>query len=170
MVVPAAPTQSLPPAADAAVADRLLGAMATLRRAGRRVAERPPVLAALTGAQLELVRLVRRRPGASVAEAAEELRLAPNTVSTLVGQLTDRGMMLRVADPADRRVARLDLDPDTRHKVTAWRDRRSEAVALAIGSLDPADQRVLADAGAVLERLTEAMHHQETQPDQEVAR
>jgi len=141
-----------------AVADRLLGAMATLRRAGRRLAERPVVLSALTGAQLELVRVVRRRPGVSVAEAAEDLRLAPNTVSTLVGQLTERGLMSRVADPADRRVARLDLDPDTRRKVTAWRDRRSEAVAAAMGRLDPADRRVLADAAPALERLTNALY------------
>jgi DNA-binding MarR family transcriptional regulator len=149
------------------VADRLLGAMATLRRAGRRVVERPVALAALTGAELELVRLVRRRPGVSVTEAAEELRLAPNTVSTLVGQVTERRLMLRMADPADRRVARLDLDPDTRHKVTAWRDRRSEAVATAMGSLDPADRRVLAEAVGALDRLAEALHDQETLQRQE---
>ncbi|HVX20854.1 MAG TPA: MarR family transcriptional regulator [Acidimicrobiales bacterium] len=148
------------------MADRLLGAMATVRRAVRRLPERPEPpeppepLCTLTAAQGELVRLVRWRPGVSVAEAAEELRLAPNTVSTLVGQLTDQGLLLRVADQADRRVARLDLDPDARRKVTAWRDRRSEAVAAAMGRLGADDRRVLADAAAALERLAEAVHRE----------
>lgn len=150
-------------AAAVVVADRLLGAMATVRRAVHRLPElpeRPAPLCTLTAAQGELVRLVRRRPGVSVAEAAEELRLAPNTVSTLVGQLTEQGVLLRVADPADRRVARLDLDPDARRKVTAWRDRRSEAVAAAVGRLGADDRRVLADAAAALERLAEAVHRE----------
>ncbi|HEY5244165.1 MAG TPA: MarR family transcriptional regulator [Acidimicrobiales bacterium] len=140
-----------------AVADELLGAIAAVRRTVRRLSGRPAVLAALTGAQLELVRLVRRRPGISVAEAAEELRLAPNTVSTLVGQLTERGVMLRLVDPMDRRVARLDLEPETRRKVTAWRDRRVEALADALGRMAPADQAIVADALAVLARLADAV-------------
>jgi DNA-binding MarR family transcriptional regulator len=139
------------------MADELLGAMSVLRRTTRRLSGRPAVLAALTGAQLELVRLVRRRPGVSVTDAAEELRLAPNTVSTLVGQLTERGVMLRVADPADRRVAQLDLEPETRRKVTAWRDRRVEAVAAALDRMAPADRAVVADALPVLARLADAV-------------
>ena len=67
------------------LADELLGTMASIRRSGRLVASRPVELSALTGSQVDLVRLVRRRPGVSVTEAAAELRLAANTVSTLVG-------------------------------------------------------------------------------------
>ncbi|HEY1635005.1 MAG TPA: winged helix-turn-helix transcriptional regulator, partial [Acidimicrobiales bacterium] len=70
------------------MADELLTNIASIRRAGRRQAGRPVELSSLTGAQLELLRLVRRRPGVSIADAAQELRLAPNTVSTLVRQLT----------------------------------------------------------------------------------
>ena len=92
-----------------------------------------------------------------MAAAAEELRLAPNTVSTLVGQLTEQGVMLRLVDPSDRRVARLDLEPETRRKVTAWRDRRVEALADALGRMTPADQATATDALAVLARLADAM-------------
>jgi len=131
--------------------------MASLRRATRRAALRPEELSSLTGAQLELIRLVRRRPGISVAEAAFELTLAPNTVSTLVKQLCELGFMIRTADPADRRMARLDLRPDIRRKVDAWRDRRVEVLALAMSRL-PADQlRLVEDASALLLRLAEAL-------------
>ncbi len=115
---------------------------------GPKNAAKPVELTSLTGSQLELVRLVRRRPGVSVAEAAAALRLAPNTVSTLVRALTDKGAMTRFVDPADRRVARLDLDPDVRRTVHAWRDRRAEAVAAASLRLSPDERDGLGAAAA----------------------
>jgi hypothetical protein len=50
----------------------------------------------------ELPRLVRRRPDLSVAEAADELALAPNIASTLVGQLAEANVLISVSDPRDR--------------------------------------------------------------------
>ena len=94
------------------LADELLAAMGARRRSGRRRAGRPEELSQLTGSQLELVRLLRRRPGISVNEVAHELNLAPNTVSTLVRQLVDAGFVVRRCQEADRRVARLDLAED----------------------------------------------------------
>ena len=75
--------------------DELLEALSAVRRAVRRRADRPVELLALTGAQLELVRLLRREPGVSIADAAGRLRVAPNTVSTLVRQLADAGVLER---------------------------------------------------------------------------
>ena len=60
----------------------------------------------LPTAQSELLRLVAARPGISVAEAARELRLAPNTVSTLVGRLADQGLLSR-----ERALRRRPLGP-----------------------------------------------------------
>ncbi len=117
------------------IAEDLLHAIGTVRRATRRRAGRPPELASLTGAQLELVRLLRLRPGLSINEAAIELSLAPNTVSTLVGQLSAGGAIRRVADAADRRVARLELAPGLAHAVEVWRDRRALALSDAIARL-----------------------------------
>ena len=47
----------------------------------------------LTGAQMEVLLLVRREPDLPVAEVAARLRLARNTVSTLVGQLVAAGLV-----------------------------------------------------------------------------
>lgn len=131
--------------------------MASVRRTSRRHAGRPVELSSLTDAQLELVRLVSRRPGVSIADAAQELWLAPNTVSTLVGQLTAAGIMLRHADESDRRVARLELAPDIRLGVTAWRDRRVVALATAIERLPRPDQRRLMESLPVLGHLAEQL-------------
>src|SRR5215471_17672170 len=132
------------------IADELLRTMGSIRRSGRRAAVRPAELSRLTGAQLDLVRVVRRRPGISVGEAAEELRLAANTVSTLVRQLCDAGLLERTTDVADRRVGRLSLSPDTARRVGAFRDRRVALLSEAMGSFSEHEQEELADAVALL--------------------
>lgn len=139
--------------------------MAAVRRTSRRRVRRPDELSSLTGAQLELVRLVRRRPGVSVAEAASELGLAPNTVSTLVRQLCDAGFLTRKPDARDRRIARLELRPEIRLKVEAWRDRRIELLASAIVELSASDERRLSEASGVLLRLAAILDSQGRAPD-----
>ena len=140
-------------------ASELLTSMASVRRTTRRVADRPAPLFELTGSQLELVRLLRRLPGVSVAEAAVELRLAANTVSTRVGQLVDAGFVVRVADPSDRRVVRLELAAETSEVMEAWRDRRVDVVAHAIARLKPDEQDALAAAAPVLARLADELEN-----------
>jgi DNA-binding MarR family transcriptional regulator len=139
------------------LADELLRAMASIRRSGRLAAARPAELSALTGAQLDLVRLVRRRPGISVSEAADELRLAGNTISTLVRQLTGSGLLDRTSDPFDRRVARLELTRDMQRSVSAFRDRRVAVLATAMTELPPAERVRLEDAVEVIGRLAERL-------------
>ncbi len=134
-------------------AEQLLDVLSALQRATRRAIERPPKLASLTGAQLELVRLVRRNPGISVTDAAAELRLAPNTVSTLVRHLTDERVLMRTVDATDRRVARLDLPPGLRREVEAWRDRRVDAIDAALAALTPDERAKLEAALPALSRL-----------------
>jgi DNA-binding MarR family transcriptional regulator len=143
-------------------ANDLLDAIGTIRRSARRQAHRPKELSELTGAQTELLRLVRRRPGTSVAQAAAELRLAPNTVSTLVRQLSDLGHLERRVNESDRRVARLELSEDTARKMGAFRDRRVAAMADAMRRLPRADQRRLRGTVAVLMRVSLAMEYAET--------
>ena len=144
-------------AADRKLADELLSALAAIRRATRRHAGRPAELSSLTTAQLELARVVRRNPGISIAGAAEALRLAPNTVSTLVGELTSIGLVERRTDPSDRRVARLELSEDWKRKVDVWRDRRVTAVGDAVGRLPAAEQRRLERAVPALALLADEL-------------
>ena len=138
---------------DGRLADELLTAMSAVRRATRRSDGRPAELSSLTRAQLELARVVRVHPGISIAGAAEAMRLAPNTVSTLVGELTALGILVRTTDASDRRVGRLALSDDWRRRVDAWRDRRVAAVAEAIARLPVAERRRVELALPALARI-----------------
>jgi DNA-binding MarR family transcriptional regulator len=142
---------------ELAVAEELFDAIGLLRRRARRVAGRPWPLETLSNAQAELVRLVRRRPGVSVAEAADELGLAGNTVSTLVRQLTEAGLLRRTTDADDRRIARLRLTAPAQRRVEQWRDRRAGLVADAMTALSAADRRALERAIPVIAKLAGAV-------------
>ena len=61
----------------------------------------------LPASELEIMRLLVRRPGLSVNDAAAELRLAPANVSTALRALEARGLLERRRDPGDGRVVRL---------------------------------------------------------------
>lgn len=139
------------------VAEDLLGAVAALRRGSHRAAGPGPVFASLTGAQADVLRLLYRQPGVSVAGAAAELGMAPNSVSTLVSRLCETGLVERVRRAPDRRVVRLELTPAARHRMSEWRDRRSAALGRALGRLDPAERDRLPAAVALLRRVAEAM-------------
>lgn len=145
----------------AELAERLFDAMGTVRRSVRRTAGPAWPSRSLTGAQVELVRLVRRQPGISVAAAAAELRVAPNTVSTLVGQLTDAEILVRVADPDDRRVARLRLTDATSRRLHAWRDERHQRLADAIATLPTARRHVLQQAVPVLLEVADLVQNKD---------
>ncbi len=136
-------------------AQRLLDAMSSIRRVLRRNQDRPAALSTLTGAELELIRLVQKRPGLSVAQAADELRVAPNTVSTLVSRLVAAGTLVREADGTDRRVARLNLDAQVRHTLGAWRDRRASSLGQALARLSAEDRVRLDQFLPVLEGVAE---------------
>jgi DNA-binding MarR family transcriptional regulator len=150
-------TTTLSEQTPAVVGEELFRLLASIRRSTRRTSNRPTELAELTGAQLELVRLVRLRPGVSVAEAAQELKLAANTVSTLVRRLGERGLLQRSVDESDRRVARLDLPADIRRKVAAWRDRRIVLVGAAVAELPARDRERIAKALPALTQLAELL-------------
>ena len=132
------------------LADELLAAMGAIRRSGRRRAGRPEELSQLTGSQLELVRLVRRRPGISVNQVAEELHLAPNTVSTLVRQLVDPGLVVRRCQTGRPAGGPARPGGDLGRKMGAFRDRRMAVLVEAMHALPVADQRRLRSTVGVL--------------------
>jgi DNA-binding MarR family transcriptional regulator len=127
------------------------------RRAVRQAWEHDP----LPPAQSELLRLAASRPGITVADAAQELRLAPNTVSTLVGKLTAAGLLTRGRDAQDARVALLMITDAARQRLAQYRDLRADLAGQALARLSPADRRALAEALPALLRLAEGMETSE---------
>ncbi|RPE37524.1 MarR family transcriptional regulator [Streptomyces sp. Ag109_O5-1] len=136
--------------------DALLGIQRLIRRRLRRGLALPR----LRGAEVELLRLVESRPGIGISDAAKELYLASNSVSTLVNQLVKDGYLLRETDPADRRAARLLLTEAAAERLADWQRRRTELVAGRVARLDEADREALRAALPALRRLAVTLNEE----------
>jgi DNA-binding MarR family transcriptional regulator len=112
----------------------------------------------LRGAEVELLRLVESRPGIGISDAARELHLASNSVSTLVNQLVRGGHLLRETDPADRRAARLRLTAAAGKRLADWRRRRAELFGRHMSRLDDTDREALRAALPALRKLAAGLH------------
>jgi DNA-binding MarR family transcriptional regulator len=145
-----------PPTAEATAA-QLIAVLGPLQRTLRKRAREDWPLEPLATAQVELLRAVRRRPGISVGEAAAELRIAPNTASTLAHQLVSAGLVRREADERDRRTVRLAVTDAAERRMAAWNDRRQHVLDTALTRLGRDDRAALRAAVGPLERLLEAL-------------
>ncbi|WP_405726281.1 MarR family winged helix-turn-helix transcriptional regulator [Streptomyces sp. NBC_00028] len=131
------------------LADALVGVQRLIRRRLRREMPAPQ----LRGAEVELLRLVVARPGIGISDAAKDLYLAGNSVSTLVNQLAGQGYLVRETDPADRRAARLMPTPAAEARLGEWRRRRADLVRQQVARLDEVDREALAAAVPALRLL-----------------
>jgi DNA-binding MarR family transcriptional regulator len=138
-------------------AAELLAALGAIRRVARRAVSSSALAGALPPARSELLRLTARRPGISVAEAAQELRLAPNSVSTMVSRLAADGLLARGRAVADGRSVRLTVTDEGAARIGQWRDIRAELAGRALERLPAADRRAISAAVPALARLAEQM-------------
>ncbi|HTU30048.1 MAG TPA: MarR family transcriptional regulator [Solirubrobacteraceae bacterium] len=91
-------------------------------------AEQDPRLDSLPRSELEIMRLLVRRPGLTVGEVARELGLQRTNASTGIRALVRRGLLASERDPLDGRVARLTPTP----LAIRYRDLRERAWATAL--------------------------------------
>ncbi len=131
--------------------------MGAVRRVARRAVRTSVEAEPLPPARSELLRLAARRPGIGVAEAAAELRLAPNSVSTMVSKLAEDGLLNRDRAASDGRSVRLTVTEAGAARVEQWRDIRTDLAGRAIDRLAPADRQALVAAIPALNRLAEQM-------------
>ncbi|MFD6637516.1 MarR family winged helix-turn-helix transcriptional regulator [Micromonospora chalcea] len=107
----------------------------------------------LPEAQVELLLLVRDTPGISGKEVAQRLGTAPNTVSTLVRDLTDAGLLARDRDSADRRVVRLRVTEAAHRRMADHQRHRTALLTEALADLDPAARDAILAAAPHLDTL-----------------
>ncbi|MCL1871958.1 MAG: MarR family transcriptional regulator [Promicromonosporaceae bacterium] len=136
---------------DAALAQTV----AQLRRAMRRAARAADPGTTLSVAQLELLSCVAENPGARPGHVARLLRLAPNSVTTLVNGLHAQGLVARTPDDDDRRAVLLTLTPDGEHAVERWQATNAAILRRALHDLHPAWQHLIT---AALPALGELIH------------
>lgn len=139
------------------IAPELAQTIGRLRRAIRHQTRQSWGASPLPEAQLELVRLVRARPGLRPRDAAEALGVLPNTVSTLLSSLEAMALLERRRDGADARCVSIHLTPAAHERIANWQDRRQAVVAEALGTLAPADRAAIAGSLPALGRLAQAL-------------
>ena len=139
------------------LAEELSELLSGLHRTVRRHVRSQLALEPLSGAQGELLRLVVERPGISVSAAAKELRLAGNSVSTQVQQLSRLGYLSRETSPTDRRGAVLLATPAGRERLSIWADERAELFDRQLRRLTEQDVEALAAALPALRALTDSI-------------
>ena len=135
--------------------DALIGVQRRLRRRLRR-----QIAPQLRGAEVELLRLVVARPGIGISDAAQDLHLAGNSVSTLVNQLSRQGYLVRETHPADRRAARLTPTAAAEARIAEWRKRRGELLRAGLAGLDESDREALSAAIPALRKLADNLHEE----------
>ncbi len=106
----------------------------------------------LSVTQLRVLAILRDREP-RMAELAAHLGLEKSSVSGLIDRAVRRGLVRRGVGGDDARAVRVGLTPEGRRLARALTERVAEALAPAIGTLGPADQRRL---GGLLEKLLEA--------------
>jgi DNA-binding MarR family transcriptional regulator len=134
----------------------LADVIACLRRAMRRAARAADAANTLSVAQLELLSCVSEHPGIRPGRLARLLRLAPNSVTTLVNGLQARGMLAR-APAADRRAVTLTLTDSGYAAVRSWQATNTDILRTALTNLHPGWQHLLTAAVPALGELTRAI-------------
>jgi DNA-binding MarR family transcriptional regulator len=141
----------------------LADVVARLRRAMRRAWRVQDAGNPLSVAQLELLTSLLENPGARPGQVARALRLAPNSVTTLVNGLRARGLVTRTEGTRDRRTVRLTLTAAGAEAVRRWQTTNAGILRDALAGLPP-DRRerltgllpVLRDLVGAIERTTDA--------------
>ncbi|WP_405136361.1 MFS transporter [Nocardia sp. NBC_01388] len=130
--------------------------IACLRRAMRRAARAADPANALSVAQLELLSCVSEHPGIRPGQLARLLRLAPNSVTTLVNGLAAQHMITR-APGDDRRAVTLTLTGSGQEAVGSWQATNTDILRAALADLHPGWQHLLSAAMPALDELTRAI-------------
>jgi MarR family transcriptional regulator, lower aerobic nicotinate degradation pathway regulator len=145
-----------PPRVDPEAGDATLGsgygllifrlARASARRLGRSLGE-----AGLRWAEYAILHHLDAQAPIAQRDLAAALRIQPSNLVLLLDQLSDRGLLRRSPDPADRRRHRLELTAKGRRTVERAREATGRAERELLGPLSPAER---GEFRALLVRLT----------------
>jgi DNA-binding MarR family transcriptional regulator len=147
--MPTAPRQATPPARLLHLADRLHSAAIHLLRRLRL----EDAAAGLTAPRLSALSVLVFRGPTTLSGLAAAEQVRPPTMTRLVQGLERDGLVRRLADPADRRVSRIQATPRGKALLRAGRARRVRRLAAALARLPAAERTILERAADLLERV-----------------
>jgi DNA-binding MarR family transcriptional regulator len=140
---------------DVETAGRLRAAIGRLQRLLR--STQAGTAAGLTPTKISVLFTVLRAGPIRLSDLATEEAINPTMLSRVVAGLTDRGLVTRISDPADRRAALLEATGAGRRLAERIRRERTDALNEALAPLDAADRETLERALPALEALAEQL-------------
>ncbi|MGN6130680.1 MAG: MarR family winged helix-turn-helix transcriptional regulator [Nocardioidaceae bacterium] len=153
--------RSAPVAADA---HQLTDVVTRLRRALRASIRTEYSWERLPMAQVEMLQLLDDQTPMRVGDIATRQRLAASTVSGLIGQLMNAGLVERTVDPRDRRAAAVTLTDAGREQLEAWQHAHETRIERALEALPVEDRGRVQAALPALDRLADALDDRGEQP------
>lgn len=111
-------------------------------------------------AQVELLQRLADEPDLRITDLAQRHRLANNTVSNLVQQMVQAGLVERRPDSDDRRAVTIALTEHGVQLLRGWLDANGRRLEAALADLTPVDRHAIIAAlpawGRLVERLEQA--------------
>ena len=98
---------------------------------------------------------IERHGPLTPSELAERERVQRPTVTRVLARLEEAGLVVRAADPQDRRCSLVSISDDGRALLGTMRERKDAFLARRIDALEPADREALDRAAAIIERMLE---------------
>ena len=143
------------PAAGLAVPAPALPARLRLvvTRLARRLRQQAETEASPT--QLAVLGTVERHGPMTLGELAAVERVQPPTITAAVGRLDQRGLVRRLTDPDDGRVARVEITPEGRQLLEQSRSRKTAYLERRLATLAADERDALERAAGILERVLE---------------
>jgi len=111
----------------------------------------------LSPSQYEVLGTVARRGDVRLSELASIEGINPTLLSRIIGKLETAGLLVREADPDDRRAAHVVPTAKGRKRYEQIRGERTDALSMAIEALDEQEQQALGAALPVLEALADSL-------------
>jgi DNA-binding MarR family transcriptional regulator len=109
----------------------------------------------LSPSQLSALTSVEVHGPMTLGALAEHERVAPPSVTRVVGKLEELGLVTRLADASDRRVQRVSLTDAGAALLAEVRQRKDVWIAARLAQLDEDRRARLADALDALDALTQ---------------
>ena len=138
------------PLTDAEIAARLRLSATRLARRLRKEAG-----SGLSPSQGSALAAIHNGGPLTLGALADHERVAPPTITKVVAFLEAEGLVVRTADPTDRRVSRVSTTKRGDALVAESRRRKTAWLTTQVGELPPDEQARLADALDVLDHLCE---------------
>jgi DNA-binding MarR family transcriptional regulator len=108
----------------------------------------------LSPSQISALTSIERHGPMTLGGLADHERVAPPSITRVVEKLVERGLVVRVPDPVDRRVTRVSTTPAGDTLLAEVRARKDLWLASRLAELDDGQRARLAAALDVIDALT----------------